>query len=74
MRQQYKELFSISLKLDSPKISSPLKRTDLKEIKRLYLRAKEVFLSIPQPDESEVEEMIEIFSKGCRLIGNFFSE
>jgi hypothetical protein len=33
-----------------------------------------VFLSIPQPDELEVEETIEIFSKGCRLVGNFFSE
>jgi hypothetical protein len=74
VRWQYKRLFSISLNLDSPKISSPLKRTDLKEIKKLYLEAKEVFLSIPQPEESEVEEMIEIFSKGCRLISDFFSE
>ena len=74
MRQSYKDLLSISLKLDSPKVSSPIRRTDLKKIKELYFKAKKIFLSIPQPNDFEIDEMIEIFNKGIRIIEEFVNK
>jgi hypothetical protein len=62
------------LKLDSPKISSPIRRTNLRKIKELYFEAKEVFLTIPQPDDLEIKEMIEIFGKGIIKVEEFVSK
>jgi len=62
------------MKIDSPKFFPPFAKIDLKKVKEFYFKSKEIFLSIDYPNNYEVEVVIEIFDKGVKKVGKFFSE
>jgi hypothetical protein len=72
MEWKYADLVSISMELNNVKNFPPLEKPNLKKVKEFYFRAKEIFLSIEQPNDYEIKEIIEIFTKSCEKISVFF--